>query len=244
MSLTRLSLRRQRQLGEIISDSFSLYFRSWRQLGAVVAPSVLVSIALSLVAFAVADSNTANSLVVVASLPVELVAYQLVSAAAIAYINEQDSGHAISAGDALDMAQERAAPVIGASLRSTAVVFLMACTLVGIPWAIKRLIRWAFIIQSIMLDGQSGDDALAYSASIVLGRWWRTAGRLFVSGLVIGLPSLLVSSIIVAALPGVAGILISGATGFFVYPYGIIATTLIFFHLKTRRPANDKLGPA
>lgn len=244
MAVTRLALRRERALSEVISDSFTLYFASWRQLGAVVAPSVLISIALSLVAFAVGGSDTANSLVLLASLPVELVAYQLVSAAAIAFIAERDAGHALSPGDALDLAQERAAPVVGASLRSTGIVFALSCTLVGIPWAIKRLVRWAFIIQAIMLDHQSSEVALDYSASYVLGHWWNTAGRLLASGLVIGIPSLFVSSIIVAALPGVAGILISGATGFFVYPYGIIATTLIFFDLKNRKPTYDNLSSA
>jgi hypothetical protein len=86
-----------------------------------------------------------------------------------------------------------------------------------------------------MLDGKSGGEALAASADLVEGHWWVTAGRLLVTGLVVGIPLLIVSSIANAALPVILAVFVDSALVFVTVPYGIITTTLMYFDLKTRK---------
>jgi hypothetical protein len=234
-----VQLRRERRLGELLSDSFTIYFARWQQLVAVVAPAVLVSIAGSLISLGVEDSEVWTIVVALAVLPFYFIAYQLVSAAVIALLTGSEGGRTISAGDALDQAQDRFGDVVPASLRATAIVVLLTITIVGLPWAIYRAVRWLLIIQSIMVDGQTSQTALDYSAALVTGRWWLTAGRMFVSALVIGLPTAILSGAILEVIPGVGGVILSDCTAFFAYPYGIIFTTLLFFDYKTRRSRDD-----
>lgn len=57
----------------------------------------------------------------------------------------------------------------------TVVQLLRIASIVGIPWAIRDLVRWAFVNQAIMVEGAgSRRGALATSATAVTGRWWRT----------------------------------------------------------------------
>jgi len=231
-------LRRQRDLGTVISDSFTILFASWSILAMIVAPAVLVGLAFSLIEYGVGDGEAITVLILLASLPVQFVAYELVGAAVVAQINGRDLGQTMAAGDALDVAQDRFGDVIGAAVRSTAIVFLLAITIVGIPWALKRGVEWAFLTEAIIIDGQKGEPSLAYSAALVLGNWWSTFGRLLVAGIVIGIPTVMLSSLIALAVPGVIGIIASSVPEFLALPFGIIATTLIFFDLKLRKSAN------
>ena len=231
-------LRRQRDLGTVISDSFTILFASWSILAMIVAPAVLVGLAFSLIEYGVGDDELVTALIILASLPVQFVAYELVGAAVVAQINGRDLGQTMAAGDALDVAQDRFGDVIGAAVRSTAIVFLLAITIVGIPWALKRGVEWAFLTEAIIIDGQKGEPSLAYSAALVLGNWWSTFGRLLVAGIVIGIPTVMLSSLIALAVPGVIGIIASSVPEFLALPFGIIATTLIFFDLKLRKSAN------
>lgn len=204
----------------------------------MVAPAVLLNAAVSLIAFGLRDDDTLALAVLYLSLPVQFVAYQLVSAAVIAQINGRDLGKDLAAGDALDVAQDRFGDVVGASLRSAGITVLLAVTVVGIPFAIYRFVRWAFIIQSIIVDGQQGEPSLAYSAALVQGLWWVTFGRLILAGVVLGLPAVIISLAIESAIPGVIGVIASQAPDFLALPFGIIATTLIFFDLKLRQAAS------
>jgi hypothetical protein len=237
-------LRQERALGFVINDSFRILFAYWPSLAKTVAPAVLVSLAAALLAYGVQNNGALYSFVVLATLPVQFVAYQLVSAALIASLNSRDQGREIDAGDALDMAQDRFRDVVSASVRATAIAFALMVTIVGIPWGIKRLVKWAFVIQAIIVDGQTGKDSLAYSESLVLGRWWGTFGRLVACGLIVGLPAVIVSEVILLAIPGVIGIIASQVTDFLALPFGIISTTLIFFDLKSRKARHDSFSPA
>jgi len=205
---------------------------------------VLVNIAIGLIALAVEDDEELANVIIVLTLPVQLLAYQLVSAAAVANLNSRDLGREIDSGDALDVAQERFGDVVGASLRAIGIVVLLSVTIIGVPWAIKRLVKWAFIIQSIIVDGQGGEGSLAYSESLVQGRWWATFGRLLASAIVVGLPVVIVSQVILAAVPGVLGVIASHLPDFIALPYGIITATLIFFDLKQRKARHDNVSAA
>jgi hypothetical protein len=228
-------LRRERDLGAIIGDGFALLAAHWSRMAMTVAPAVLVGMAISLLEYGVRDDVAPLIVVSLLSVPVSIIAYQLVSAAAIAQVDAYDRGRPMAAGEALDAAQARFGDVVSASLRSTGIIVLLGITIIGIPFAIMRAIRWTLIVQSIMLDNQTGESALAYSAALIEGRWWLTFGRLLATGLVVGLPALILSQIILAAIPGVVGVILAELPYLLLLPFGIITGTLIFFDYKQRK---------
>jgi hypothetical protein len=242
--INAISLRRQRDLGAIFNDAFSLLFAGTAGYAWMVAPAILVNIALTLVAFGLDEEPLLRDGVLFVSLPIRLVAYQLVSAAVIASLDARDRGRAIASGDALDVAQSRFGDVVSASLRSTAIVFLLGVTVIGIPWAIKRVVKWAFIVQSIIVDGQRGEPSLAYSEALVRGHWWRTFGLLTTITLFGLMATLVLSQIVLVVVPGLGGVILAHAVDLLVLPFGIIATTLIFFDLKQRKGPDDDLSAA
>ena len=231
-------------MGEVISDAFNVFFADWTKYAAVVAPAILVGMAWSLLLYAFEDDPEASAVLYLVGLPINFIAYQLVSAAVIALMRALHSGREIAAGDALDAAQDRLGDVISASLRSVAIIFLFAITIIGMPFAIYRVVRWAFIIQVVMLEGSQGEPSLKRSAALVKGNWWRSFARLLVAGVVVGLPLTFLAQIVLVTFPGVVGTILSACTGFVIFPYGIIATTLIYFDLKAREGGNhDNISP-
>jgi hypothetical protein len=228
-------LRQQRDLGSIIGDGFTLLTSRWPLLAMTIAPAILVSVALSLIQYGLRDETALNLLILFLSVPISIIAFELASAAAVVQLNALDSSRTMTASEALDAAQERFGDVVSASLRSTLIVFLLLVTVIGIPLGIHRAVKWCLMVPSIMLDGQTGETALDYSASLVQGRWWRTAGRLLVTGLIAGVPALVLGGVIASAVPGVAGVILSHVPDLLVAPFGIITVTLIFFDYKLRR---------
>jgi hypothetical protein len=55
-------------------------------------------------------------------------------------------------------------------------VVLLTITVVGIPFAIHRFIRWSLFAEACMLDDLSATGSLRRSSELVKGRWWRTFG--------------------------------------------------------------------
>lgn len=258
------ALRKSRALGEVLSDTINILIAHWRQLAVISIPVVVANVAFSLVILAITQdlptaeeiqNETADfsvedaaefvmllSLVLLIALPVFFVLQQLVAGGAVVYLDETDKGHEPAPADALDQAQARLGILVGATLRAMVIVLLMAITIVGIPWAINRLVRWVLVAQVVMIEGKRGQEVLARSAELVAGRWWNTFGRLLIMGLVIGIPIGILQQALASAFPGVAGSILSSATGFISVPFGIIAVSLMFFDLRARKGVAD--GPA
>ena len=239
-----VELRKQRALGDLVSNSFTILFAHWRQLASIAVPAVVVGLAYSLVTLLVEDSIALTALVGILSLPLSFLMFVLVGGGTVTYLDQVDRGQPATPADALDAAQARLPVLAGAALRSTAIVLVLAITVIGIPFAVYRAVRWAFLSQSIMIDSQRGEAVLAHSAGLVQGVWWVTLGRLIVSGIVVGVPALVLSQLILLAFPGVIGTVIAAAPGFITIPYAIIFTTLIFFDRKGRKGDDDLAGPA
>ncbi len=255
--LAGTELRKERRLGEVLTDSFNILFAHWRQLAIIAVPVVVGNIALSLVILAVTqDFPTAEEIsndtadfpagellllffVLLLSVPVLFVLQELVTGGGVVFLDEVDKANAIAPSDALDRAQEKLGALIGATLRATVIVLLLCFTIVGIPWAINRAVRWVFLAQVIMIEGLRGESVLARSAALVRGRWWNTFGRLIVVALVVEIPVGVFQQALLAAAPGVIGTILVGATGFIYVPFGIIGMSLMFFDLRARKGGDD-----
>lgn len=237
-----LPLRRERDLGAIVSDSFTLLFAHFGSLSAIVFPAVVTTLALSLLGLAIED-DVAIFVLLVASLIVQLLVFQFVSSAGVVFLDSFDRQREIPPAESLDQAQQRIGIISAAALRAFLIVLALAITIVGLPWAIKRLVKWVFLSQMIMLEDRRSEDVLVSSAELVRGHWWSTAGRLLVTGIVVGIPTLMVSAVANAALPLTIAAFVDAGIVFVTVPYGIISTTLIYFDLKLRKDRNDSIRP-
>jgi hypothetical protein len=239
----RTSLRRERDVGAIIGDSFSLLIGHFGAFAAIVFPAMITSLAFSLLALAM-ESVVAIILILIVSLIVEFVVFEIVRSAGVVYLDQLDRRDEIPSAESLDRAQARIGVIGGAAIRASLITAGFAVTLIGIPWAIMRIVRWAFLSQVIMLEDKRGEDVLATSAELVRSFWWITFGRLILTGLVIGLPTLLVSGVADAIVSPLAGTFVDAALVFVTVPYGIISTTLMYFDLKTRKARHDSISTA
>jgi ABC-type sugar transport system permease subunit len=116
------------------------------------------------------------------------------------------------------------------------VVLLLTLTIVAIPLALHRFIRWSLFAQACVLDESRGPEALAKSSRLVRGRWWRTFGfTAFVdlltvlTGLVVGLGLLLLTARSLNFIN-----LASSLVYMFTVPLAAIALTLYYFDLEVR----------
>ncbi|HEV2129155.1 MAG TPA: hypothetical protein VGR22_11095, partial [Thermomicrobiales bacterium] len=71
-------------------------------------------------------------------------------------------------------------PMLQALPKPLGKVVLAQLTVIGLPWAIERAVRWSFVAPAVLLDDTPPHQAPARSAIAVKGRWWRTAATLLV----------------------------------------------------------------
>ena len=234
-------LRQQRDLDRIIRDAINLYRDNagpFLSIAAVVIPLGIAAAALQ----ARFDDPVAESLVLLPVNLLQVAVNLLVAAALIAALGRIDSGQPAEFSHAYDVAFERFWTLAGAVLRVVFHVLLFAITIVGIPWAIQRLVRWVFAEQAVILDGRTAEEALSHSAAAVSGYWWRTLGISIVVALLAGIP------FIISVPFSLAPVLISGTVSAIltagVLPFSITAMTLLYFDLKLRHePVAQEASP-
>jgi Vacuolar protein sorting-associated protein 62 len=161
----------------------------------------------------------------------------LVAPAAIEAVGHLRSGRTPNVPRAYLTAAEKAGTMIREGLRAILPVAALAITIVGIPWAIRRAVRWGFFGQAIVLDQARPNQALERSADVVGHYWWRafaTATVLIFIAVVVG-PLLGIVLMIVAE----RSVDFVNATSSLVYavtiPFATVGATLLYLELKERR---------
>jgi hypothetical protein len=242
MIAPRAPLRQRRELSQIMETALNLYGRNFSVLFRIAAVVVPLGIALGIFQTSITNEAIALPLFVLISLG-QVAVNLLASAALIAALADIDAGRAPDFGRAYDVAFERFWRLAGAVLRVSFHVLLFAVTIVGIPWAIQRLVRWVFVEQAVILDSTSAKAALSYSAGAVIGSWWRTLGIWLLISLLAG-----VSAGLVSALFSIAPVAVSSTAtaviNALVLPFVIVATTLLYFDLNARKESHDAVGAA
>jgi hypothetical protein len=248
-------LRRTRDLGEIIADSFSLFFKHWQRLLQIASPLIVAALAFGFLTVFQQDAINVTGTAEQGDLAIEIttsfwlglavlpfaivigwIVTQVVNCAVVhALAVLEETGELPQAEEAWQAAWKKLGSVLGASLRMLVITLLLAITLVGIPWAIARIVRWIFIPQAIMLDGATGRTALATSASLVHGHWWNTLGRYILLSLIVGIPAWGLSSTVSAAIPGYFGGVLGSMASYALSPVSLIGMTLIYYDLKLKR---------
>jgi hypothetical protein len=123
-------------------------------------------------------------------------------------------------------------------LLAVAGVALLSVTIIGIPLAIRQAVRWTFVEQAVLLDGEPGWRALQRSSAAVTADWWWCVGASVSLGLVgLGAAPALGIVLLLGAreLPLIWVNVISSAVYVALAPYVAICLALVYFSLRERQ---------
>ena len=141
--------------------------------------------------------------------------------------------------DAAERLRPRFWPTVLAVLLAFAKTFLLAISVVGLPWAIHRSAAWQFVPQEALLNAQRGQGALDASCAAVRSHWWRTAvvmGVLTFVAAAFG-PMLGLALLIGLKLPLEVANVASAAVYAVTQPLAAIGATLLWNDLRQRHAA-------
>jgi hypothetical protein len=171
----------------------------------------------------------------------------VIGPATIYAVAEFKAGRQPTVRSALRAVIRRFWTIVRVEITTTVLVFLMAVTIVGIPWALMWGVRWTLAIQAVMLEGVSWREALRSSSNLVRHRWWRAALTnavlVFLSsatGPIVGLALLILLNISQEITNGVSATIYAIA-----YPITVTGMTLLYFQFRdAASPAPAEPEPA
>jgi hypothetical protein len=243
-------LRRQRQGGQIFRAAWRVYARNlliFVAAGANFLPVYFVAAGIQWVVFHLTSVAPLVALdgrhgAVTAFLAVliggvgGLFASVITTAAVAIILDEIDKGRRILAGQAYRRVLRRLRPLARGMATELAMVILLTITVVGIPIAIHRFVRWSLFAQACILGDLSATDSLRRSSELVRGRWWRTFGftalvdtLAVLSGPLFGVGLLLLTDHSLNFI-NLAAALVYSVT----VPYAAIQLTLYYFDLEAQ----------
>jgi hypothetical protein len=233
----RLDLDAQRNLGELIGLTFTLF---GRHLAVFLSLTLLVVAPIELLVDGVwggflADGGGASApaaATTVSFLAAVVIIPPLVTALHVVVVQGLARGEEPAVGRALSAAAARLVPAVGAvSLYAVGVTLGLIALIVPGIWL---AVRWYFAAQAAVVDGLQPAEALRRSALLVDGQWWRVLGVLVVFNLITGafgaVGRALIDQIEGGALFMTAWIVLQTVT----LSLGAIFGTLLFFDLRSR----------
>jgi hypothetical protein len=244
-------LQQERRFGQIMSCATRIYMRhplTFFAIGLIFLPAFfiasLLQIAVAVIPFTgpiydILMRSTLSQLAVVIGIGsfFIVIAYSIVVAGVAHVIDELDHGGRASAIDAYSAIWRRVVPLFLSRLRADVIITALGATIIGLPWAVNRLVRWAFVEWAVMIEDSDHHAALNASSRTVEGCWWRTLGVaaiLIAIGLglapFIGLAMLFVTDWPLATVNAVSSILFLALV-----PWTAVALTLLYYDLKARR---------
>jgi hypothetical protein len=252
-------LRERRGGGQILRAAFRIYrgdARTFLGMGAIFVPVSVIAAGIQWLLFhltgikgLVALDGRHGALTALLALLVGGIGTAISSvcttAAVAAALGELEAGRRISAVGAFRIALRRGRALAGALVRQVGSVILLTIVVVGIPFAIRRFVRWSLFAQASVLENLDARQSLGRSADLVDGQWWRTFGftslidiLAALSGPLLGVLLLLLTDRSLNVI-NLAGSLVYTIT----VPYAALALTLYYFDLEARRSGRQPPEP-
>ncbi len=249
-------VRMSRRGGQILRASGRLYRGNWPMfvaVGVIFIPISLAAMAAQWLLFHltpigafVALDGRRGAITTVLALLIGNVgatcASVITTAAVAAALSELDAGRNIGGKEAYRAAFRHLRALAGGFIRQLGMLLLLTITVIGIPFAIHRFIRWSLFTQTCVLEERSARESLRSSSELVRGRWWRSFGftalvdiLVIVSGPVLGVALLLLTDRSLDFI-NVAGSVVHTLT----VPYAAIALTLYYFELVATRQTGKR----
>jgi hypothetical protein len=250
-------LRRRRQGGQIFWAAWRVYGENipiFAAAGVIFVPVYVLAAAiqwavfhLSSVAPLVALDGRHGAVTAFLALLIGgvggLFASVIATAAVSVILAERDAGNRILAGEAYRRVLDRWRPLTRGMATELGMVLLLTVTVVGIPFAIHRFIRWSLFAEACMLDELPAGGSLRRSSELVRGRWWRTLGfTAFVDALAVLSGPLLGVGLLLLTDHSLTFINLAASLVYtFTVPYAAIQLTLYYFDLEARAAADTEV---
>jgi hypothetical protein len=243
------TLRRRRALGQIIRAARQFYGRHWRVLLPVALFALVMIGGANFLAGLISESSSKSKTGINLAWAdlleqfVRPVAQALVAAIAIVVAREAMRSREVGFRQALRGVRERFWRVVGAQLLATLGVLLLALTVVGLPFAIWKLVGWSFVQQEVLFTDKGFRESFRASSELVRGRWFRTA-RVVLIFYVIGIAAgpMLTFALIFTALPLIWINVIGSLVFAMLIPFVALGETFLYFDLGVREE-EEPAGP-
>ncbi len=247
-------LRARRTFGQMVRTARQLYGRHWRVLVPIALTAIPIVGGTNLLAeqlhggggldqaagrsglnLAVAD------LIETLALPV---AQAVVAAVVIVLVRLVLESRPAGFGAAWGAMRQRFWRVVGAQLLGTLAIFLLAISVVGLPFALNKLVAWRFIQQEVLFTDKKIREAFHGSADLVRGRWFHTVRFVLFLAFITAVAGPMVSfALIFTALPLIWANLLGALVFSLLIPYVALGDTLLYFDLQ-QRAATEGIKPA
>ena len=161
----------------------------------------------------------------------------LVGAATTLVVRELDRKGATGLGAVFRGLRGELWRLFGLAFGGLVVVSLLALTVIGLPYAVKKAVDWAFVQQVAAFEGLRGREAFDGSRNLVRGHWWRVAAITAVLLLVLAVTGPITGVVIIFVTDApLATINFFGTLLFaLVLPLTSVALSLLYLDLADRR---------
>jgi len=238
-------LRAKRAFGQLIRTARQLYGRHWRVLVTVALAGLVIVAGTNLLAGLLAGGNSADRAAGRSGVNLALadlvesiarpIALAVVAAIVVIFVRLLVESQPPGFRACWRGMRERFWRIVSALLLASLGIFAMAITIVGLPFAIWKLVGWSFVGQEVLFTDKPLREAFRGSSELVRGRWWHAlrvvvflVAILFVAGPVLTL------GLIFTPLPFLAINLLGALIFSLLIPYAAIGQTLLYFDLQAR----------
>ncbi len=237
-------LRATRAFGQLIRAARQLYGRHWRVLVPIALAAIPIVGGTNLITEILggetsitigSGTSVLGTIGDVVALLGRPVASAVVAAAAVMVVRLLVETGRAGFLDAWRGMGSRFWRVVLAQLGASLGVLLLAISIIGLPWALWKLVGWRFVQQEVLFTDKSIRGAFRGSTELVRGRWWHTARTALFLTLVTAVtgPALTIA-LFFTSLP-LVWINVIGAVIFsLLIPYVAVANTLLYFDLEER----------
>jgi len=241
-------LRSRRAFGQLVRTAARIYGRHWRVLVATAIVAIPIIGGTNLLSRLLAGGSAANGVADRSGIDLALadlvetfgrpIAYAIVAGIVVVFIRELAASRPAGFRVAISGVRARIWRVVFAQLLANVGVILLALTIVGIPWAIWKMVGWAFVQQEVLFTDKSVRESFRASSQLVRGRWWHAVRAIVFFNLLTAVAGpVLTFALIFTALP-LVWIDVLGAFVFAVLiPYVTVGRTLLYFDLVARAEA-------
>jgi hypothetical protein len=239
-----IRLEQPRDLGALLRDSLTVYFRhfgTFLALGAlVVVPSELIVRGLGMEQLtADYDSTPSFAEMAVPAAVSYLVVAPLITAICVHALRSVAAGGSPGAREAILNGLESFRPIFFAVLLA-ALGIALGLLLFILP-GVYLFIRWYFVPQSVVIERARDAAALRASGRLVSGAWWRTFGMVVVANVLVVLVTAVVGAPFAAgadsanrAVWALAGQVVGASL---TLPFAALFSTFLYYDLRERQRA-------
>ena len=235
-----LDLDRPKDLGQLLGEALAVWGANLVAFlsvaaGVVFTVDIIMGVGLGEIAGRY-QSNPPLSTVVIETAISVLVTTPLITAMLVHTVIDIGAGRAPSVREAITKGLDVFAPVLLA-VCIFVIGVIGGLSLFVVP-GIFIYVSWYFVTQAVVIDGARGLAAVARSAELVRGRWWRVLGVVLVIHVAVGLPENLLGLGVteVAKAADSRGVDLAGRMVLEVFAISLEALmgTLLYFDLRAR----------